>query len=275
MDLDNPDDIHKTVTALEQCVKLICDWMVSQKLKLNPDKTELLVVRPKSCKKSVPDIQVHIENSAVVQSNCVRNLGVLFDETLTYAKHISSICQSGYFHLKNIKAVRKYLPPATLERLVHAFITSKLDFCNSLFFGLPDYQMSKLQKLQHHAARVITRTKITDHITPVLKDLHWLPVNARIIFKILTINHKYIYSGRPEYLDINIQHSSHVTRRTSTVTLMQPLSRHKSTGDRSYSVAAPTLSNSLPGDIRCIEDYVIFKQRLKTHLFLKAFNSLL
>ena len=154
---------------------------------------------------------------------------------------------------------------------MHAFITSKLDFCNSFFYGLPNHQISKLQRLEHHVARVITRTRITEHITPVLQELHWLPVDARIIFKILSMCHKYIHSGKPEYLDINIQHSSRVTRCAGTVTLVETISKHRSTGDRSFSMAAATLWNNLPADIRCIEDFMLFKQRLKTHLFLNAF----
>jgi hypothetical protein len=150
---------------------------------------------------------------------------------------------------------------------VHAFISSKLDFCNSLLYGIPEYLLYKLKKIQHHATRIITGAKMSTHITPIMHKLHWLPVDARIKFKILAFVHKFIYSGQPAYLDIEIRRISRVTRQTMTPTLVQPPTRLHSTGDRAFSSAAPVLWNRLPASLRCIEDYKSFKQHLKTYLF--------
>ena len=94
-------------------------------------------------------------------------------------KHVTNTCKAYLFHLRNISKIRDCLSPANTEKLVHAFITSKLDSTNSLLHGLPTFLIDHLQNVQNAAARSSTRTKKYDHIKPVLKQLHWLPVNQR------------------------------------------------------------------------------------------------
>ena len=107
------------------------------------------------------------------------------------SSHINNICRSGSLALRNIGRVRKYLDQTNTERLVHVFITSRLDYCsNSLLYGVPEKDLNKLQRLQNSAAR--SGTKLRDHITPVLRTLHWLPVRQRVTFKILLIVYKIV-----------------------------------------------------------------------------------
>ncbi len=114
--------------------------------------------------------------------------------------HIQSVCQSAYFHLRNIRALKSYLTPAPLITVTHAFITSRIDYCNSLLYGIPELSIQKLQRIQNSAAKVITNTQKYNHITPVLKHLHWLPVKQRIVFKILLIAYKALNGLAPEYI---------------------------------------------------------------------------
>ena len=105
-------------------------------------------------------------------------------------EHVNKICRTSYYHLRNISKIRKYLTEETTEILVHAFVSSKLDYCNSLLYGLPKHMISSLQSVQNTAARIVTLTKKFDHITPVLIQLHWLPVHFRILFKVLLLVYK-------------------------------------------------------------------------------------
>ena len=119
-----------------------------------------------------------------------RNLGVIFDKHLIMSGHVNNLCRTASLAIRNIGRIRKYLDQPSTERLVHAFVSSKLDYCNSVLYGLPAKQLSKLQRLQNSAARLVTKAKRRDHVTPVLRQLHWLPINQRIVFKILLITFK-------------------------------------------------------------------------------------
>lgn len=120
--------------------------------------------------------------------------------TCHQTKHVTSTCKVCFFHFRNISKIGDCLSSADTERLVHAFITSKLDSANSLLYGLPTILISHLQNVQNAAARIITGTKKYDHIKPVLKQLHWLPVNQRINYKILLLTYKALDGQAPSYV---------------------------------------------------------------------------
>ena len=130
-------------------------------------------------------------------SQSARNIGVIFDRTMTMLPHITSICKSASYHLRNISRIRKFLSTKTTEILVHAFVSSKLDHCNSLLYNVPKYILKKLQSVQNAAARLITCSRKYDHITSILKKLHWLPVSERIKFKILLLTFKALHQQSP------------------------------------------------------------------------------
>ena len=117
-----------------------------------------------------------------------------------FNEQISKICKSSHYHLRNIGKIRKYLDESSTETLIHAFVTSKLDYCNALLNGLPKYQINRLQLVLNTAARVVTHTRKFEHITPVLIGLHWLPVSYRITFKILLLTYKALNNLAPSYL---------------------------------------------------------------------------
>ena len=117
----------------------------------------------------------------------MRNLGVIFDSNLKMDMQITKACQIAYYHLHNIRRVRKFLSQEATCRIIHAFITSQIDYCNSLMNGLPENLIKKLQRVQNTAARLVFNLRKYDRITPALVTLHWLPVKYRIEFKTLLI----------------------------------------------------------------------------------------
>ena len=166
-----PDSRHSALDKLDQCISDIQSFFLAKKFRRNPTKTEIV------------HFHSRFTSHVVSVSKEARNLGVVFDNHLTMSNHINSICRSSSQALRNIGRVRKYLDQANTERLVHAFITSRLDYCNSLLYGLPTKEISKLQRLQSSAARLVMKCKPRDHISPLLQKINWFPVKHRIIFK--------------------------------------------------------------------------------------------
>jgi hypothetical protein len=113
--------------------------------------------------------------------------------------HIFRTSSSGFYFLYNIRCIRKYLSRELTETLIHAFISSRLDYCNSLLYGLPNCQLAKLQRVQNAAAHLIFQESKYCRITSLLKNLHWLPVKYRIDFKVLLLTFKAIHGMAPQY----------------------------------------------------------------------------
>ncbi len=174
--------------------------MIQNKLKLNDDKTEVLIILPSRQihKRSIS--KVRIGDTGVSVNSKAKNLGVIFDDTLSMKEQVNAVAKGCYAQLRSIGHLRQYLSFDAASSLIHAFITSRLDNGNSLLSGLPDKLIKKLQRIQNTAARILTRTPKFDHISPILQDLHWLPVAQRIKFKILLLTFKCLHNLAPEYL---------------------------------------------------------------------------
>ena len=213
-----------------------------------------------------------IGDSLIKPSSSVKNLGVVFDDEHRLEKAISSVCQGAHHHIYSIGKIRKYLTRASLETLVHALITSKLDYCNSLLSGASVAQIQRLQRVQNTAARLVSGRRKFDHITPVLKELHWLPVAKRIEFKIALLVFKILHNLAPDYLTelITPYHPARDLRSAGQNLLVVPPSS-TSILDGVFSVVAPRLWNSLPQQIRDVDDINIFKTKLKTLLFHRSY----
>ena len=129
--------------------------------------------------------------------------------------HVNSVCKSAFYHLHHISRIRKFSSSKATEILVHAFVSSKLDYCNSLFYNVPIYVLKKLQSVQNDAARLITCSRKYDHITPILSDLHWLLVNERIKFTILLLSFEALHQQALTYIqDLVSRHSPPRTLRS-------------------------------------------------------------
>ena len=190
-----PAEQPSSIAKIEACVSEIDSWVVCSKLKLNREKTEMLIL---SSRHRPPPLIEYVDVSGE-PSPSARNIGVIFDEQMSLDKHVTSTCKASFFHLGNISKIRDCLSLADTEKLVHAFITSKLDNTNSLLYGLPKFMIDHLQNVQN-AAALVTRTRKYDHIKPILKQLHWLPVSQRIDYKILFLTYKALNGQVPSYI---------------------------------------------------------------------------
>ena len=177
---------------MENCIREVRAWMKEDMLWLNKSKTEFILIgsRKQLAKVTINSIKVGDADIATVSS--ARNLGAWFNSYMDMATHISKTCSSAFYYLYNIRHIRKYLSKEHTEQLIHAFITSRLDYCNSLLYGIAEYQIKKLQRIMNASARLIYCAPKFCHITPILKELHWLPVRARIEFKLLLITYKVV-----------------------------------------------------------------------------------
>ena len=128
------------------------------------------------------NLTINLSGCTVVSNKTVKDLGVTLDPDLSFDEHIKTVSRTAFFHLRNIAKIRHFLSKNDAEKLIHAFVTSRLDYCNAILSGYPDKAINKLQLVLNTAARILTRTKTFDHITPVLASLHWLPVKARADF---------------------------------------------------------------------------------------------
>ena len=189
------------LTQNEMCAKEIDTWMVKNRLKLNGNKTELLIIKSRSDLSPVIG-NIEVSNSAIQPSTSAYNIGVTFDEYMSMNKHITNICKGCFFHLRKIARIKNYQSTSDIQTLVHAFITSKLDNCNSLLYGLPKFLIDRLQNVQNCAARLVTGRKKYDHITPIMKQLHWLPINQRITYKVALITYKALNGLAPHYMQV-------------------------------------------------------------------------
>ena len=240
-------------------------------LKMNRDKTELVVLNA-SHRPPPPLTSISVCDELISKTSTARNIGVLYDTVMSMEHHVTAVCKAGFFHLRNISRIRKYISRHTAEILVHAFITSRLDFCNSLLYGLPKQTIKRLQHVQNVAARIVALTPKHEHIS---QELHWLPIEQRIIFKILLMTFKCLNGIAPSYL------SDLVTRYIPRRNLRSANGHHlldvkfnlRNYGFRSFSVASPQLWNDMPLEIRSCDSLNDFKKKLKTYLFRKAFLS--
>ncbi len=171
-------------------------------------KEQVLIIGPKNHKSNNLEQCPTLDGCSLDSSSSVRNLGVLFDSNLSFENHVSSICKTEFFHLKIISKLWPMLSMSNAEMLINAFMTARLDYFNALLSGCSPRLINKLQMVHNAAARVLTRTRKYDHISPVLSTLHWIPLIHCIDFKILLITYKALNGLAPQYLSELLSHYS-------------------------------------------------------------------
>ena len=255
--------------------------MTENRLKLNPDKTEFLLIGTPAKRDAFEQyFPLDILGSPVSPCKSARNLGVLFDSGFTFSNHISAISRACYANIRILSRVRRYLSFKASKMLASALVSSRLDYCNSLLASCTGKDLRRLQILQNILCRVVCRLPWRARVSSSMKSLHWLPIRFRINFKISVIVYKTLQSGEPKYLKefLHPYASSKNTRRSNPdkkflITFNFDRKLHSSTHQLSHSFAysAPRLWNDLPFDLRSAETLASFRKNLKTHLFSVAY----
>ena len=223
-------------------------WITLNRLKVNGDQTESTVfVSPLLC-------------------NTLPSLPPLIGL-------IKGVCKAPYLHLHKLYLIRPCLDLSSTESLVHAFITSRLDYGNSLLSALPDCHINNLQRVLNTAARIVSLKPKFEHITPVIRDLHWLPIIQCIKFKVLLLSYQAYNGSTPPYLcEIIAHYEPKYSLRSASKSTAVVLPTNMSYGDHAFQNYGPKMWNSLDPKLRKISNLIAFKCAIKTMLFKQAYG---
>lgn len=261
----------KAIKQLEQCSTTINNWMNQNKLKMNTSKTEFIIFGSKQQLDKCNTSEIDIAGDLIQSESCIRYLGAFLDQTLTFKEHIKRKCRVAMLNYSRIKSIRKYLSKEATEILVLSLVISHLDYCNVILYGVAQCDLDKLQRIQNMCAKLVLNRKWTDSSKQALHDLHWLPIKARITFKILTYMYNCSVGHAPLYLTelLSKLAPSRSLRSTdkSEDNYVVPFNRRKTFCDRSFGTVGPKLWNELPSEIKRAESIDTFKRKLKSHYF--------
>ena len=243
-------DMQRAVKQLEDCISEIRVWMINRMLKLNDNKTDMVIYMSQYHLNKYGRCDISIGDSTISPVECVRNLGVQIDQHLTMDKQVTAVCKACNFHLYRLSSIRRYITTDAARSVVQALITSRLDYCNSLLANLTNTQMKRLKSIQHKAARLVT------------------PVECRITYKLMVLVYKCVNGTAPAYLCRLIQPKCRDSRlrQPSDLELHRPVPK-KAIGTAAFGFVGPDRWNKLPERLRESASLNIFKRDLKTHLF--------
>ena len=265
-------DIDNLSQRVSACVEDVTNWMISNRLQLNADKTELLWC---STTRRLQQLHLHsilVGTNLIEPSTCIRDLGVYIDSDLSMKSHIHRTAGSCFSVLRQLRSVRRSVPADVFQMLVGSLVISRLDYCNSLLAGVPCTLLRQLQSVMNAAARTVAGLRRYDHISLTLAGLHWLRAPERVVFKIAVLVYRCLHGTAPRYLVSSLRQVADMPNRrrlrsSSTLRLDVPSTRLKTVGDRAFRVVAARVWNSLPDDVMAAQSLVDFRRRLKTHLF--------
>ena len=242
--------------SLEMCTLAVRDWFTENGMLLNPDKSEVLLVASKTnAKKFAKGSGVSVAGSQIAYSVNLKSLGVTIDQSLTFDQHVRNVVKASNFHIRALRHIRPMLDRKVANTIACSIVSTRLDYCNSLLYGTTASNIAKLQRVQNSLARVVAGTKRRDHIKPVLKDLHWLPIEQRVQYKVALITHKVLATAQPQYLAdlVTAYKPTRAGMRSETQRRVAIPSGLKSTfGNRTFTRASESVWNSLPERIRTI-----------------------
>ena len=269
-----PSDTTKLIMNVQSCIEAVKAWMAPNKLKMNDDKTEMMPVATSQKLRSLDADHVCIGSDRVNFTNKAKNLGVILDSCLSMDSHVNQISKVSYLEIRRLGHLRSYLDINEASALASAFILSRLDYCNSLLAGLPNDKLQKLQRIQNSAARLVLGRSKYDHATPMLRELHWLPIKARIEYKLALTCFKSKSGNYPSYIsDLLVPYTpTQSLRSSSSNNFSIPRIHLKGFGERAFTFSGPSVWNALPQELKSCSTLGHFKKQMKTHLFRKYLN---
>ena len=258
------------IRRLEDCSVAVRDWFTQNGMQLNPDKSEvLLIARKANADKFAHGTGVRVVDSEIMFSVQLKSLGVTLDQTMSFDQHVTNIVKSSNYNIRALRHIRPMLDKRVANTVACSIVSTRLDYCNSLLYSTSVRNIQRLQRIQNSLARVVSGVKRREHIRPVLKDLHWLPVTQRIDYKVALLTHKILSTGQPAYLHclINEYNPTRLLRSQGQRLLAKPRGLRSTLAGRSFTRASEEVWNKLPDNIRKTESTVCFKKKLKTHFF--------
>lgn len=267
----NVSDISAYIYKIESCLFALQDWFNCNMLKLNPEKTNLFICGPRHLIRSLDLPGINICGEYVPSSSVINCLGVTLDPNLDFDSQISQVSRRAFYSLRCIYRIRPFISKDCAKMIVNSLILSRIDYCNSLYGGVTLGRLRKLQRIENCCARYVKRLPRYSHdISSEIKDLKWLPVSQKIIFKVCCFVHKCLFGSAPTYLCELIQPAasagvSRSLRSQGAVLLHQPIS--KTSHCSAFSVVAPRVWNGLSENVRNIRDFKLFKLMLFKELF--------
>ena len=270
--------MKQTEQNIKACLSNIKEWMNNNFLKLNPTKTNFMILSSKHDIDSIPTINLSFNNCTIVPTGSITSLGVNITNMLDFGKFINKKVQICSFHLRNINHIKHSLPTQTRIILVTNLILSNLDYCNSLLIGATNKDIKPLQRIVNRSVRFIFDLKRRTHVSPFAAKAHFLPIFYRIQFKVCLIAFKIINGMSPDYLSEGLE----MFQPTTNINLRVGQGRDEfmfkfpPIKNQSNSLLTNLILNwnGLPYSIRAIENLSNFKTKLKTHLFKKAYPQL-
>ena len=260
-----------------ECADSVSRWMSSNRLRLNPSKTELIWFYSGRRQLGFVKDDIVLFGNRITPVHVVRDLGVILDSNMTMSQHVLRVCQNCYFQLWLLRRLGKALSVESKLLLVHALVHSRLDYCNSVLTHLLQSLVQQLQSVLNSGCSFDFCLKRFDHITPALMDLHWLPYPQRITYKLCMIMFKCLRGAAPAYLADYCTSTSLVPGRSALRSaahgdIVVP-SHRTDWGLRSFAVAGPSSWNALPVSLRSSSFSLdTFAKHLKTHLFGIAYS---
>ena len=243
-------------------------------LLINPSKTEAVVFGTRQqVTKIDKSAGISFAGSQIKLNDSLKVLGVKLDSALTMNAHVNEVVRACNFHIRALRHVRPYLTDESAKTVACSIVGARLDYCNALLFGISKKNIARLQRMQNALARIVCRAPMRSSGSPLLRSLHWLPVQCRIRFKIAVITYKVRKSHSPGYLsDLLIDYvPSRPLRSSSRCLLTEPLSGTVM-ASRAFRCSAPAVWNVLSDDTKLSSSLTQFRKRLKTELFHSAFN---
>ena len=187
-----------SISNLQNCANDVYNWFAQNGLSLNPEKSEAILLGTGArLRHKQPISSISIAGSDVDIRDCVKSLGVTIDSGLLFNEHVGYICKTSAYHTRSLRHIRKFIDNDAAMSVATALVGARVDYCNSLLYGTSKRNIDKLQRLQNSLARAVTCTGVSEHITPVLSKLHWLPITARIHYKMALLTHKVLSTQRP------------------------------------------------------------------------------
>ena len=265
-----PDFQHQVLsTDIQECMKTIMTWMNSHFLRINPDKTKIIVIAPPFLRRQVIVGGTFLGNECIRFVETAKNLGVVYDQQLNFDAQVTKVAKSCFQMIRNLYSIRHFINSTQLKQLVCSKILSKIDYCNILYFGINESSLRKLQHVQNCAARLIIKKENPMSLDNFFYRQHWLKVKERIHYKVLLIVHKCITLQAPPIVGSLLNFGNSI--RTMKLEEQRVYTRF---GTRSFEHIGPKLWNLLSKEIRNEQDTIVFKKRLKSYLILNG-NALM